>query len=504
LLHSTGYTEQEKDIMGKPTGFQEYTRELPPKRPPEDRVKDFKEFYLPFDEKKIKLQGARCMDCGVPTCHGGCPLGNLIPDWNDLVYRGRWKAAIAELHATNNFPEFTGRLCPAPCEEACVLGINEPPVTIEEIEKQIIERAFREGWVVPEPPASRTDKKVAVIGSGPAGLAAAQQLNRAGHTVTVFERDDRIGGLLRYGIPDFKMEKQVIDRRLEIMEAEGIRFETGAHFGRERTADELKTYDAVLLCIGATRPRPLPVPGHDLDGIHLAMDFLTQQNRTVAGDEGVQTILATGKDVIVIGGGDTGSDCIGTSNRQGARSVTNFELLPKPPEDRPPGQPWPYWPARLRTSTSHEEGVERHWSILTKAFKGSGGKVESLVTVNVEFEPPANGGPPSMKEIPGTEKEWPVQLVLLALGFTGPEPDTLVDQLGIALTDRGVIQADENYMTSVPGIFSAGDCRRGQSLIVWAISEGREAARGIDLYLTGKSELSTKGPGDLPMKPMRF
>lgn len=486
--------------MGKPTGFKEFTRELPKKRPPDERVHDYREFYLPFPEEKIRSQAARCMDCGVPTCHAGCPLGNLIPDWNDLVYNNLWKDAIDRLHATNNFPEFTGRLCPAPCEEACVLAINEPAVTIEEIEKQIIERAFNEGWVLPVRPDNRTMKKVAVIGSGPAGLAAAQQLNRAGHFVTVYERDSKIGGLLRYGIPDFKMEKWVIDRRLDLMEAEGIRFRTDADLGRNVPFDELKEYDAIVLCVGATVGRDLPVPGRELEGVELAMRFLTRQNRTVGGEpvEENEVLNAAGKHVIVIGGGDTGSDCIGTANRHGALSVTNFELLPKPPVGRPDHQPWPFWPMRLRTSSSHDEGVHREWSISTKRFIGSGGKVEKLVTTHIEFVPPRNGGRPEIREIPGTEKEWPADLVLLALGFTGPEKAGVLDHLGVELDERGNIKTDGNYATNVPGVYAAGDGRRGQSLIVWAISEGREAARAVDRHLMGRTELPAKGHGDLP------
>lgn len=486
--------------MGKPTGFQEFARELPKKRAVAERIKDYKEFYLPFPEEKVREQGARCMDCGVPTCHAGCPLGNLIPDWNDLVYRRQWRKALHELHATNNFPEFTGRLCPAPCEEACVLSINEPAVTIEEIEKQIAERGFSEGWVVPEPPAERTGKRVAVIGSGPAGLACAQQLNRAGHWVVVFERDTGIGGLLRYGIPDFKMEKWVIDRRVEVMAEEGIEFRAGVHVGVELTAEDLKEYDAVVLCIGATRPRDLPVPGRELSGIHFAMDFLTQQNRRVAQEpiHGAGDILAGGKHVIVIGGGDTGSDCIGTSNRQGAAAVTNFELLPKPTADRPAHQPWPYYPMRLRTSSSHEEGVKRNWSIMTKEFLGEHGKVTGLRTVAVEWAPSANGGRPTLREVPGTERDWPTELVLLAMGFVGPETDSIVGQLGCELDAQGVLRTGPDYMTSVPGVFAAGDSRRGQSLIVWAISEGREAARGVDTYLMGSTLLPAKEGVDLP------
>lgn len=486
--------------MGKITGFKEFTRELPKKRAPEERIKDYKEFYFPFPEEKIRNQAARCMDCGIPTCHAGCPLGNLIPDWNDLVYNNLWKEAIDRLHATNNFPEFTGRLCPAPCEEACVLSINEPAVTIEEIEKQIIERAFSEGWVLPVRPENRTMKKVAVIGSGPAGLAAAQQLNRAGHFVTVYERDQKVGGLLRYGIPDFKMEKWVIDRRVHLLEAEGIHFKTGARLGDNIPFDELETYDAIVLAVGSTMGRDLPAEGRDLQGIELAMRFLARQNRVVGGEplEPDEILNAKDKHVIVIGGGDTGSDCIGTSNRHGAASVTNFELLPKPPSGRPEHQPWPYWPMRLRTSSSHDEGVHREWSINTKKFVGENGRVKKLITTHIEFEPDPNGGRPKIKEVPGTEKEWPADLVLLALGFTGPEKGGVVEHLGVELDDRGNIKTDGNYATSVPNVFAAGDGRRGQSLIVWAISEGREAARAVDLHLMGKTELPTKGGGDLP------
>ncbi len=487
--------------MGKTTGFKEYQRELPQKRPIAERIGDFREIYHSFPQEKLKQQTARCMDCGVPTCHGGCPLGNLIPDWNDLVYRNRWPEAIRRLHLTNNFPEFTGRLCPAPCEEACVLAINEPPVTIEQIEKEIIEYAFKKGWVVPEPPDQRTGKTAAVIGSGPAGLACAHQLNRAGHTVTVYEREDRIGGLLRYGIPDFKMEKWVIDRRIDIMAAEGIRFETGVEVGKDPDTGILETFDAMILCTGATRPRDLLVPGRDLNGVHFAMDFLTQQNRRVAGDDIGDAlhplISAAGKHVIVIGGGDTGSDCIGTCNRQGALSVTNLELLPQPTEERPAGQPWPFWPTRLRTSSSHEEGCERQWGVLTRSFEGIGRHVTGLVTVDIAVETQP-GSPPKIKEIPGTGRRWPADLVLLALGFTGPETDSVVDCLGPEIDTRGNLRTDSNYMTTVPGVFAAGDARRGQSLIVWAISEGREAARAVDVYLKGDSTLPDKGCCDLP------
>ena len=484
--------------MGKPTGFKEFTRELPDKFKPAERVTFYREYYKPFPPEKVKEQAARCMDCGVPFCHTGCPLGNIIPDWNDLVFRGRWKDAIERLHATNNFPEFTGRLCPAPCEEACVLGITDPPVTIEQIEKEIIEKAFAEGWVTPQPPATRTGKKVAVVGSGPAGLAAAQQLNRAGHTVTVFERDDRIGGLLRYGIPDFKMEKRVIDRRLQVMEAEGIIFKAGVAAGKDITGEQLKKeFDAVVLAIGATKSRDLKAPGRELNGVHLAMEFLPQQNKTVAGDTVENQISAKGKHVIVIGGGDTGSDCIGTSFRQGAVSVTNFELLAMPPKDRPAGQPWPYWPMKLRTSTSHDEGAERVFSVSTKEFSGSNGKVEKLKTVSLQFEPQQNG-PPKMSEVPGSEKEWKADLVLLAMGFTGCETDNVVAQLGCEVDPRGNLKSHPNYATNVHGVFAAGDARRGQSLIVWAISEGRETARCVDHFLMGRTELPTKAAHDLP------
>ena len=485
--------------MGKPTGFKEYARELPHKRPVAERLKDYREFVEPFSEDKARKQAARCMDCGVPFCHTGCPLGNIIPDFNDLVYRGKWRQALERLHTTNNFPEFTGRLCPAPCEEACVLGINEPPVTIEQIEKEIVERAFAEGWIQPEPPENRTGKRVAVVGSGPAGLAAAQQLNRAGHAVTVFEREQRIGGLLRYGIPDFKMEKTVIDRRLEVLAAEGITFRTGVHVGRDITGDQLKKeFDAVVLAIGSTRGRDLKVPGRELKGIYLAMEFLPQQNKAVAGIAVPGQIKATGRHVIVIGGGDTGSDCIGTSLRHGAASVTNFELLAMPPRERPASQPWPYYPMRLRTSTSHEEGCERHFSISTKAFTGQDGVLTGLRTVNLQWEPQPGGAPPRMVEVPGSERTWKADLVLLALGFTGPEADAFTSQLGCELDARGNLKTDGAYTTNVPGVFAAGDARRGQSLIVWAISEGRECARAVDHYLMGHTLLPTKGGYDLP------
>lgn len=485
--------------MGKATGFLEYTRELPGKRKVDERVKDFREIYRPFPKEKAQQQAARCMDCGVPFCTTGCPLGNIIPDWNDLVYKDRWKEAFERLRATNNFPEFTGRICPAPCESACVLSLIEPAVTIEQIEKEIVEHAFSEGWVTPRPPEVRTGKRVAVIGSGPSGLAAADQLNQAGHSVTVYERDNRIGGLLRYGIPDFKLEKRVIDRRLAIMEEEGIRFVTNAHVGVSLPVEELAAYDSVVICAGATKPRDLPAPGRDLDGIHFAWDYLWQQNRRVAGDdlsaESVREIHAAGKDVIVIGGGDTGSDCVGTANRQGARSITQFELLPTPPRERPPHQPWPYMPVVLTTSTSHEEGGTRHWSLMTKDFIGSEGRVTAIRTVNVEM---AVNGRVTFNEVPGTEKIWPADLVLLAIGYAGPQRTGMVEQLGLEIDEKGNIKAGADYQTSVPGIFAAGDARRGQSLVVWAISEGREAARSVDAYLTNHVNLPTKGVGDLP------
>jgi len=483
--------------MGKPTGFMEHDRQLPGRRPVEERLGDFKEIYRPFPEAALRAQAARCMDCGVPTCHAGCPLGNRIPDWNDEVYQGRWEAAFKQLMDTNNFPEFTGRLCPAPCEEACVLAINAPAVTIEQIEKTIIEHAFERGWVRPQPPLRRTGKTVAVVGSGPSGLACAQQLNTAGHTVVVFERDPKPGGLLRYGIPDFKLEKPVVDRRLVLMEKEGIVFRTGIHAGVDIAGETLCTdFDATVICCGATRPRDLPIPGRGLDGIHFAMDFLTGQNRVVSGEAKTIHLNAGGKQVIIIGGGDTGSDCIGTSHRQGASSVQNFELLPMPTENRPGSQPWPYWPMRLRSSSSHEEGGSRNWNILTKQFIGDTGRVRALETVRVQWAGEA-GRPERFEEIPGSQKTWPVDLVLLAMGFVGPDSDTLIAQLGLALDERGNLRTGSDYMTSRTGVFAAGDARRGQSLIVWAISEGREAARAVDLFLMGRTALPEKGCCDL-------
>ncbi|HXG32816.1 MAG TPA: glutamate synthase subunit beta [Bryobacteraceae bacterium] len=478
--------------MGKITGFKEYARETPQRRPVAERINDWFEVYLEFPDDKARLQGARCMDCGVPFCHTGCPLNNIIPDWNDLVWRDRWREAIRMLHATNNFPEFTGRICPAPCEAACVLGINEPPVTIKAIERAIIDRAWKEGWIRPEPPEVRTGKRVAVIGSGPAGLAAAQQLNRAGHWVTVFEKADRIGGLLRYGIPDFKMEKHHIDRRLEQLEAEGVQFVTRAHVGRNVPVEDLrKEFDAILIAVGAEQPRDLKVPGRELKGIHFAMDFLPQQNKRNAGDTDLaadptrypEPILATGKRVVIIGGGDTGADCLGTCHRQKALSVHQFEILPRPPEGRSPATPWPLWPLQLRSESSHEEGGIREWSVSTVGFSGDGsGNVKKLHAVRV-------GPPPKFEPIPGTEFSMDVDLVLLAMGFLGPVKRDVLEPLGVELDARGNVKTDENYMSSVPGVFAAGDARRGQSLVVWAISEGRQAARGIDRWLMGETKL---------------
>ena len=484
---------REEFDVGKTTGFLEVDRSIPVRRPVEERLKDYNELEGKHSEESLRSQASRCMDCGIPFCHKGCPLGNIIPDWNDLVYRGRFRDAIDRLHSTNNFPEFTGRICPAPCEEACVLNINDDAVTIKQVEKQIIERAFQEGWVKPEIPEKKTGKTIAIVGSGPAGLAAAQQLARAGHDVTVFERESRIGGLLRYGIPDFKMEKHLIDRRIEQMEAEGVTFRTGVSIGKDIPAEDLKReYDAVVVAAGATHPRDLPVPGRELNGVHYAMDFLPQQNKVVAGDAVPEQIKATGKNVVIIGGGDTGSDCLGTSNRHGALSVRQFELLPEPPEGRGEGvAPWPYWPMILRTSSSHEEGVERQFSVNTKKFTGDeNGNVKKLHGIELEWTAPQDGGRPEMKEIPGSEFELDVDLVLLAMGFLGPEKP-LLEQLGVELDGRGNVVADDAYATSVPGVFACGDARRGQSLVVWAIWEGREAARGVDEYLMGRTELQS-------------
>lgn len=484
--------------MGKTTGFKEFERQDEKYISVKERVKHYKEFTVPLSKKEITAQGSRCMDCGIPFCHSGCPLGNLIPDFNHMVHQGEWKKASWILHSTNNFPEFTGRLCPAPCEKACVLGIIEDPISIENIEKNIVELAFKEGWIKPQPPKIRTGKTIAVVGSGPAGLATAQQLNRAGHTVTVFERDDAIGGLLRYGIPNFKMEKGIIDRRVAILKAEGILFKTNVNVGVNYDVEDLKTFDSIVLCGGATERRSLPTPGIEADGVVQAMDFLTQQTKALFGKEVNNQIMATNKDVIVIGGGDTGSDCIGTSNRHGAKSVVNFEIMPKPPRHRSSSTPWPFWPLQLKTSSSHQEGVERNWLINTKEFiKDQDGKLIALKTVNVEWKM-VTGQRPQLIEIAGTEKTWPCDLALLALGFTGPE-NTLADQLGIQKDARSNYKAEYGkYQTNIPHIFTAGDMRRGQSLIVWAISEGREAARQVDLYLMGKSELPSKDiTGDL-------
>ncbi len=477
--------------MGKPTGFIEIKRAKPKSRPIEVRLRDWKEVYLLESEADLRQQGARCMDCGIPFCHQGCPLGNLIPDWNDLVYRNRWHAAIDRLHATNNFPEFTGRLCPAPCEGSCVLGINDDPVTIKSVEVSIIERAFAEGWVQARPIAVRTGRRVAVVGSGPAGLAAADQLNHAGHTVTVFERADRIGGLLRYGIPEFKLEKRILDRRLRLMEQEGVIFRTGVNVGVDVTAADLRRdFDAVVLCGGATAPRDLPIPGRDLKGVHFAVDYLTQQNRRCEGDQiaDEEIISAAGKHVVIIGGGDTGADCLGTVHRQGAASVAQFELLPRPPETRAVDNPWPLWPVIFRTSSAHEEGGDRLYSVSTQEFAGDAdGRVTGLKAVRGEML--RDGGRTRFVPLPGSEFEVNADLVLLAMGFLGPERGTLLSDLGVRMTDRGTVWRDDTWMTSEPGVFAAGDLQRGQSLIVWAIADGRSAARGVDAYLTGASQL---------------
>ena len=482
--------------MGELRGFKTYKRVDESNIAVKKRVNNYKEFTVSLKNEDLEKQGARCMDCGVPFCHSGCPLGNLIPDFNDMIYKGDWKKALDILHATNNFPEFTGRLCPAPCEKACVLGLIEDPVSIENIEKNIVERGFQEGWIVAAPPKKRTDKTVAVIGSGPAGLATAQQLNRAGHRVTVFERDDAIGGLLRYGIPNFKLEKDIIDRRIDILKAEGILFETNVHVGVNYEVSKLDDFDAVVLCGGATAKRSLPVKGINSKGVEQAMDFLTQQTKTLFGSKfKEEAISATDKHVIVIGGGDTGSDCVGTSNRQGAKSVTNFEIMPKPPVGRSEKTPWPFWPLQLKTSSSHEEGCDRNWLINTKEFvTNAKGELTALKTVEVAWEIKP-GQRPQLIEKPNTEKIWDCDLVLLALGFTGPEK-TLSEQLGLDLDARSNFKAT-NYQTNVSKVFTAGDMHRGQSLIVWAISEGREAARQVDFFLMGYTDLPTKGNGDL-------
>jgi glutamate synthase (NADPH/NADH) small chain len=495
--------------MGDIKGFMKYKRKVSGKLPVAERLQNYNEFLTVLQPEELRAQGARCMDCGVPFCHTGCPLGNIIPDWNDLVYRDRWREASERLHATNNFPEFTGRVCPAPCETACVLGINEDPVAIKQIENSIADRAFEEGWVVPEPPESRTGKRVAVVGSGPAGLAAAQQLNRAGHQVTVFERADRPGGLLMYGIPDFKLEKWRVWRRIDQLTTEGVEFRCGANVGVNVSTQELlDRYDAILLTGGATAGRDLKIPGRELRGIHFAMEFLPQQNQVNQGDSVPNQISARGKDVIVIGGGDTGSDCDGTSNRHGCKSLTQFELLPQPPDvgtypranQRPINTPWPYWPVIMRTSTSHEEGCHREFSISTKEFLGDEhGHVKALKTVQLEWFPDAQGRQ-QCKEIPGTEKIWPTQLVLLAMGFVGPEKLGPITDLALELDSRGNVKTNGDYLTSREGVFAAGDMRRGQSLVVWAIHEGREAARAIDQFLMGVSHLPGVNAGDYALR----
>ena len=478
--------------MGKITGFLEFERQLPDKRPIRDRVRDFREFYYRWSEEQAREQGARCMNCAVPFCHTGCPLGNIIPDWNDLVYRGQWRKALAVLGSTNNFPEFTGRICPAPCEASCVLSINGDPVAIEHIERAIVDRGFQEGWIKPEPPEKRTGKRVAVVGSGPAGLAAAQQLNWAGHWVTVFERDDYIGGLLTLGIPGFKLDKAIVQRRVSLMDEEGVEFKTGVHVGVGFPVEKLRAeFDAVCLAVGATQSRDLPVPGRELEGIHLAMEYLPQQNRTDMGKEvnPADKITATGKRVVIMGGGDTGADCLGTVHRQGAEVVHQLEILPEPPQSRRPDNPWPEWPMVLRLSAAHEEGGVRDYDVLTKAFSGSDGKVQRLHGVRVEWNRSGENGRYAMSELPGTEFEIETDLVLLALGFLHPEHEGLLKDLGVGLDARGNVAVDRDKATSVEGVFAAGDAARGQSLVVWAIAEGRAAAHGIDKYLMGSTTL---------------
>jgi glutamate synthase (NADPH/NADH) small chain len=474
--------------MGNPNGFIQIKRTKPHARPVDVRVRDWHEVYLATPEKEVRDQGARCMDCGIPFCHQGCPLGNQIPEWNDLVYRHRWQAAIDRLHATNNFPDFTGRLCPAPCEGSCVLGINDDPVTIKNIELSIVERAFDEGWIRATPPAMRTGKRVAVVGSGPAGLAAADQLNKAGHFVTVFEKSDRIGGLLRYGIPEFKIEKRLVNRRLALLEAEGIEFRAGVNVGIDIPTSALRRdFEAIVLCGGAGAARDLPVPGRELGGVHFAVEYLTQQNRRCEGDQipEDQVITAAGKRVIIIGGGDTGADCLGTAHRQGALSVHQFELLPRPPEARADDNPWPQWPRIFRSSAAHEEGGERLFSISTERFVDDGsGRVRALETVGVDV---SRSG---VTRIPGTERSIDADLVLLAMGFVGPDRGGLIAELGVRMTERGNVWRDERWMTSEEGVFAAGDMQRGQSLIVWAIADGRHAAAAVDTYLMGESSLS--------------
>ena len=492
--------------MGKPTGFMEFTRELPGKKSPTERISDYNEFTKAYDQESLNHQAARCMNCGVPFCHSGCPLGNVIPEFNDAVYNERWQEAYEILSETNNFPEFTGRICPAPCESACVLGINQPPVAIEEIEKHIIEIAFEKGYVKPRKPNMRSGKKVAVVGSGPAGLAAAAQLNYAGHSVTVFERDDRPGGLLRYGIPDFKLAKEVVDRRITLMEEEGVQFKCHANVGvNVNLNDLLREFHAIVLSGGSTVPRDLTVPGRELKGIHFAMPFLKQQNKRVAGNPTLEgrniesnilesDITATGKHVVVIGGGDTGSDCVGTSNRQGAKSITQFELLPKPPEGRTSLMPWPTYAMVLKTSTSHEEGCERRWAVATKEFIGDeAGNLKALRIVELDWKIAEDGRPARFEERPESASVIPCDLALLAMGFTQPQQEGMIQELDITLDERGNVKASEkDFQTNINRIFSCGDMRRGQSLVVWAISEGRECARKVDEYLTGQSMLESK------------
>lgn len=482
--------------MGKITGFLEIGRKPAPLRPVDERVHDWHEVQENVDSGHSRSQAARCMDCGVPFCNNGCPLGNVIPDWNDLVYRDKWEDALVRLHSTNNFPDFTGLVCPAPCEAACVLGINSDPVTIKQIEWEIVRRGWDEGWVRPMKPEERTGRSVAVVGSGPAGLAAAQQLSRAGHTVTVFEKSDRVGGLLRYGIPDFKLEKWIVERRVEQMRAEGVLFQTGVRVGVDLSVADLRRgFDAIVLAMGSEKPRDLPIPGRELTGIHFAMEFLPQQNRRGAGDvlDAAEDILATGKHVVVLGGGDTGSDCVGTSHRHGARSVTSLELLERPPDARHASTPWPTWPLMFRSSSSHDEGGRREFGVMTKRFSGSDGRVERLHAVRVRWSAPDAQGRSAPEEIPGSDFEIPADLVLLAMGFVHPVHEGLVESLGVRLDPRGNVAASpKDYATSEPGVFAAGDVRRGQSLVVWAISEGREAARAVDRYLTGVSHLPAR------------